>query len=360
MNWLLVDGEEWSERVLHDELYEAGTMHEEEYITNWMQGLGPANGLRRSGQAAEETQQEEGQQARSQMAHSTSATRFCQCGPTSVTTAPETGGRLRRSFVVFIHLVPGFVSISDATTYVAQSTPVIHSRARCEETACAMRYRPAQYEGVAWILLLRPGWISIVVNEDESSNPSRCISLVAIWRSRSRTVFPSPMSDNSSAPTTQLITRTHRVPLSDCKTIVDFFKGMYDILQAHRWAVTEHKFLHHDISHSNIIVEVQDTRNIQEFSNTKRPVFINEVLHGNPAPPIARLLDMDNGANLDTSKVKPRRGTASDEPLRNHTCTSKMRGKRGSNSIEGQTQSAPKRLRKTGNNEERAPKDTSG
>ncbi|KAL4253005.1 hypothetical protein AB1N83_013816 [Pleurotus pulmonarius] len=144
------------------------------------------------------------------------------------------------------------------------------------------------------------------------------------------------------------------------ETIVDFFNGMYDILEAHRWAVTEHKLLHHDISPSNIIVEVQDTPNIQEFSNRKRPIFINEVLHGKPAPPIARLLDMDNGANLDTSKVKLRRGTASDEPLRNHTCTStKMRGKRGSNSIEGQTQSAPKRLRKTGNNEERAPKDTS-
>ncbi len=65
-----------------------------------MQGLGPANGLRRSGRAVEEGQQEEGQQARSQTVHSASATRFCQCGPTSMTTAPPTGGRLPRLFTV--------------------------------------------------------------------------------------------------------------------------------------------------------------------------------------------------------------------------------------------------------------------
>ncbi|KAF9491985.1 hypothetical protein BDN71DRAFT_1368818, partial [Pleurotus eryngii] len=79
---------------------------------------------------------------------------------------------------------------------------------------------------------------------------------------------------------TRLIMKTSGLPLSHCKNIVDFFKGMYDILEAHRWMVAERKLLHRDISHGNIIVEAKDAQNIQEFKGKKPPAFINKILHG--------------------------------------------------------------------------------
>ncbi|KAF9491969.1 hypothetical protein BDN71DRAFT_1433575 [Pleurotus eryngii] len=92
---------------------------------------------------------------------------------------------------------------------------------------------------------------------------------------------------------TRLIMRTSGLPLYNCKNIVDFFKGMYDILEAHRWMVAEHNLLHCDISHGNIIVEAKDTPNIKEFTDTNQP-----------APPMARLLDMDNCAKLNTLQAQ--------------------------------------------------------
>ncbi|KAJ8703510.1 hypothetical protein PTI98_002128 [Pleurotus ostreatus] len=126
---------------------------------------------------------------------------------------------------------------------------------------------------------------------------------------------------------TRLIMKTRGLPLTKCKNIVDFFKGMYDILEAHRWMVAERKLLHRDISHGNIVIEAKDAKEIRKFKGTKPPVFINEVLHGKPAAPMARLLDMDNCANLDTSKVKSEgegETEDSDEPLRYRTGTPKF------------------------------------
>ncbi|KDQ29985.1 hypothetical protein PLEOSDRAFT_165664 [Pleurotus ostreatus PC15] len=126
---------------------------------------------------------------------------------------------------------------------------------------------------------------------------------------------------------TRLIMKTSGLPLTKCKNIVDFFKGMYDILEAHRWMVAERKLLHRDISHGNIVIEAKDAKKVRKLKGTKPPIFINEVLHGEPAPPMARLLDMDNCANLDTSKVKSEgegETEDSDEPLRYRTGTPKF------------------------------------
>ncbi|KAJ8703530.1 hypothetical protein PTI98_002147 [Pleurotus ostreatus] len=123
---------------------------------------------------------------------------------------------------------------------------------------------------------------------------------------------------------TRLIMKTSGLPLSKCKNIVDFFKGMYDILEAHRWMFTERKLLHRDISHGNIIIEAEDAGAIEKFRGTKPPVFINMILHGTPEP-MARLLDMDNCANLDKSKLKPEEEEEdSDKPLRYRTGTPKF------------------------------------
>ncbi|KAL4256125.1 hypothetical protein AB1N83_012306 [Pleurotus pulmonarius] len=135
---------------------------------------------------------------------------------------------------------------------------------------------------------------------------------------------PTPrMPDNSAASMTELSIKTRGLPLNNCKTIVEFFKGIYDVLEAHRWAVAEHKFLHRDISHANIVFESKDGFDIQEFNDARRPVFINEILCGDPAPPMTRLLDMDNSANPGASQMKLE-GKASEAPLRYRTGTPKF------------------------------------
>ncbi|KAL4257501.1 hypothetical protein AB1N83_011187 [Pleurotus pulmonarius] len=142
------------------------------------------------------------------------------------------------------------------------------------------------------------------------------------------------MSGNSVA-----IIKIRGLPLNSCKTMIDFFKGMYDVLEAHRWAVAEHMLLHRDISHANIVFESKNARNIQKFNDARRPVFINEILRGEPAPPMARLLDMENSANLGQSKLKPEgEKEDSDKPLRYRTGTPKFIAR----------SSGSKRLRKTG------------
>ncbi|KAG9223403.1 hypothetical protein PLEOSDRAFT_154693 [Pleurotus ostreatus PC15] len=125
---------------------------------------------------------------------------------------------------------------------------------------------------------------------------------------------------------TRLIMKTCGLPLTKCKNIVDFFKGMYDVLEAHRWMVSERKLLHRDISHANIVVEAEDAPKIKELKGPKRPVFINEVLHGTiKANPMARLIDMDNCAKLDGSKPEEEEDEEhSDEPLRYRTGTPKF------------------------------------
>ncbi|KDQ29953.1 hypothetical protein PLEOSDRAFT_1081624 [Pleurotus ostreatus PC15] len=124
---------------------------------------------------------------------------------------------------------------------------------------------------------------------------------------------------------TRLIMQTCGRPLTKCKNIVDFFKGMYDILEAHRFMFSERKLLHRDISHGNIVVDAQDATGIVPFTGEKRPVYINEVLTGKArADPMARLIDMDNCANLDKSRVMAKGEDTDDKPLRYCTGTPKF------------------------------------
>ncbi|KAL4259849.1 hypothetical protein AB1N83_009335 [Pleurotus pulmonarius] len=76
---------------------------------------------------------------------------------------------------------------------------------------------------------------------------------------------------------------------------------MYDILEAHRWAVARRGILHRDISHGNIIIGAKDyvgEEQDNKFKDENPPVFVNEVLTGIPSDPAARLLDFDNGIQL--------------------------------------------------------------
>ncbi|KAG9223410.1 hypothetical protein CCMSSC00406_0007597 [Pleurotus cornucopiae] len=121
---------------------------------------------------------------------------------------------------------------------------------------------------------------------------------------------------------TRLIMKTCGLPLTKCKNDVDFFKGMCDVLEAHRWMVSERKLLHRDISDANIVVEVKDAPKIKKLKGLKRPVFINDVLHGTvKADPMARLIAMDNCANL-AATAQAEEKDDEDEPLRYRTMSS--------------------------------------
>ncbi|KAJ8688874.1 hypothetical protein PTI98_012952 [Pleurotus ostreatus] len=104
---------------------------------------------------------------------------------------------------------------------------------------------------------------------------------------------------------------------------------------AHRWAVLERIILHRDISHGNIFVRAEDFREEDEkelAGKGLRPIFASEIVENvKDAAPMARLVDMDNAAELDRRKaVSPsfvaRRNTLrmNDEPLRFRTGTPKF------------------------------------
>ncbi|KDQ24166.1 hypothetical protein PLEOSDRAFT_1086452 [Pleurotus ostreatus PC15] len=128
----------------------------------------------------------------------------------------------------------------------------------------------------------------------------------------------------------RLIMHTYGQPLRKCASLVEFLKCMYDILEAHRWAVQERNILHRDISIGNILVQAEDVEDGQEFTDLEyRPIFVNEVLNDDfRAPPMARLADMDNAAELDPEKaVSPtfvaKKRRVKVEPLRCRTGTPK-------------------------------------
>ncbi|KAL4255366.1 Fungal-type protein kinase domain-containing protein [Pleurotus pulmonarius] len=134
------------------------------------------------------------------------------------------------------------------------------------------------------------------------------------------------VNDNECARIkTRLIMQTYGLPLTKCKNIVDFFKGMYDILEAHRFMFLERKLLHRDISHGNIIVHAQDSANIRPLQSETRPVYINEILKGHVrADPMARLIDMDNCAYLGITDAVVEEEDTNDKPLRYCTGTPKF------------------------------------
>ncbi|KAJ8701128.1 hypothetical protein PTI98_004085 [Pleurotus ostreatus] len=135
--------------------------------------------------------------------------------------------------------------------------------------------------------------------------------------------------DSTTRIKTRLIMHTWGESLRKCPSLVDFLKCMYDILEAHRWAVMERNIIHRDISHGNIFVQAEDFKgeDEEEFKGTEyRPIFVNEIIEKQAnADPMARLGDLDNAAELDRkASVSPsfvaRRDTI-DEPLRYRTGT---------------------------------------
>ncbi|KAF7439698.1 hypothetical protein PC9H_000034 [Pleurotus ostreatus] len=141
--------------------------------------------------------------------------------------------------------------------------------------------------------------------------------------------------DSTTRIKTRLIMHTWGESLRKCPSLIDFLKCMYDILEAHRWAVMERNIIHRDISHGNIFVEAEDFKgeDEEEFKGTEyRPIFVNEIIEKQEnADPMARLGDLDNAAELDRkAAVSPsfvaRRDTIhmNDEPLRCRTGTPKF------------------------------------
>ncbi|KDQ32500.1 hypothetical protein PLEOSDRAFT_153815 [Pleurotus ostreatus PC15] len=138
--------------------------------------------------------------------------------------------------------------------------------------------------------------------------------------------------DSTTRIKTRLIMHTWGESLRKCTSLVDLLKCMYDILEAHRWAVMERNIIHRDISHGNIFVQAKDSKgeDEEEFKGTEhRPIFVNEIIENTKnADPMARLGDLDNAAELDRkAAVSPsfvaRRDTI-DEPLRYRTGTPKF------------------------------------
>ncbi|KAF9497834.1 hypothetical protein BDN71DRAFT_1444258 [Pleurotus eryngii] len=98
---------------------------------------------------------------------------------------------------------------------------------------------------------------------------------------------------------TRLVMGTSGDPLAKTPSIQHFLMAMYDILEAHRWAVRKRNVIHRDISIGNIIINPKDKSNAH-LNEIGRPIFINEVLtKAEHALPVARLYDFDNGAEND-------------------------------------------------------------
>ncbi|KAL0952354.1 hypothetical protein HGRIS_006634 [Hohenbuehelia grisea] len=132
-----------------------------------------------------------------------------------------------------------------------------------------------------------PGWVHVIAHGDVSvhggliQTPKTCCRRIK----------------------TRLVMGSTGDPLAKCRTILEFLKVMYDILEAHRWAVATRNILHRDISWANILVhpEGSQTTNLQGH----RPKFIDELLSGVPhSPSNALLFDLDNACELDRSRAK--------------------------------------------------------
>ncbi|KDQ26393.1 hypothetical protein PLEOSDRAFT_159686 [Pleurotus ostreatus PC15] len=103
---------------------------------------------------------------------------------------------------------------------------------------------------------------------------------------------------------TRLVMGTSGDPLIDIPSIKHFLMAMYDVLEAHRWAVKERNIIHRDISQANIIINPKD-RCKKYLREHTRPIFITEILFKKEyAPPVARLFDFDNSAENDRLRAK--------------------------------------------------------
>ncbi|KAL0948326.1 hypothetical protein HGRIS_010914 [Hohenbuehelia grisea] len=100
----------------------------------------------------------------------------------------------------------------------------------------------------------------------------------------------------------RIVMSTFGEHLSRCGNVLKFLTAMYDVLEAHRFAVIHRNILHRDIS-MDILVHPKGVD--PEPMAGPRPKFIHEIVDGvEHAPPVAVLCDLDNGCELDRSKAK--------------------------------------------------------
>ncbi|KAK0457673.1 uncharacterized protein EV420DRAFT_472252 [Desarmillaria tabescens] len=157
-----------------------------------------------------------------------------------------------RQTMIFRHEADGCVRI------IKDQYP--HKRRRFKE--------PDLYEkldGTAgWVTVIESGDVGVVVGSGESA------------REKKRLI----MSSGGDA-------------LNKVKSVKTFLMSMYDILEAHRYAVMKKQVMHRDMSHRNILMNpfgIPDT-------NPEGPIFVNAILNSQNkgAQPTALICDLDNG-----------------------------------------------------------------
>ncbi|KAK0439669.1 hypothetical protein EV421DRAFT_847299 [Armillaria borealis] len=93
----------------------------------------------------------------------------------------------------------------------------------------------------------------------------------------------------------RLIMGSGRDALSKATSVKTFLMSMYDILEAHRYAVMKKQVMHRDMSHQNILVNpfgIADT-------SPEGPIFVNTILNSqSKAQPTALICDLDNGCSI--------------------------------------------------------------
>ncbi|KAJ8519584.1 hypothetical protein ONZ45_g3491 [Pleurotus djamor] len=104
-------------------------------------------------------------------------------------------------------------------------------------------------------------------------------------------------ADGYTRTKTRIVLATSGDVLYKCPTVVTFINIMYDVLEAHRFAVKNRNILHRDISIGNILINPKQARDIQNiYKGADRPKFISEVFSGKYSESLALIIDLDNAA----------------------------------------------------------------
>ncbi|KAJ8519580.1 hypothetical protein ONZ45_g3494 [Pleurotus djamor] len=110
--------------------------------------------------------------------------------------------------------------------------------------------------------------------------------------------------DGVSRTKTRIVLATIGDPFSKCKDLQQLLRVSYDAIEAHRHAVTR-DVLHRDLSMGNILINPKFARTPtkEQYQDSKRPRFINEVMNGvKNANPEALIIDLDNASKYKRPK----------------------------------------------------------
>ncbi|KAJ8508033.1 hypothetical protein ONZ45_g9652 [Pleurotus djamor] len=102
---------------------------------------------------------------------------------------------------------------------------------------------------------------------------------------------------------TRIVLATTGVSIYRCKDLQTFLRVMYDVLEAHRHAVSQ-KVLHRDLSIANILIKAKSARPRKPvYDKHDRPRFVGEVLdRKEKAEPEALIIDFDNGCRYENGQ----------------------------------------------------------